>query len=72
MQGWQIFHAYDIRATAHPPTLTQESERDGGGALKMDYQITSRERGCYEQAAISGEGTQSEWCVRRGIQMLIW
>lgn len=25
--GWQIFHAYDIRATAHPPTLTHERER---------------------------------------------
>lgn len=46
MQRWQIFHAYDIRATAHPPTLTQESEGEEGGeggVLKMDYWITSEE-----------------------------
>lgn len=34
MQGWQIFHAYDIRATAHPPTITQESERGGGRSFE--------------------------------------
>lgn len=26
-QRWQIFHAYDIRATVHPPPLTQKRKR---------------------------------------------
>lgn len=37
VQGWQIFHAYDIPAAAHPPTLTQESR---GG----DYEDGSPDR----------------------------
>lgn len=26
VQGWRIFHAYDIQARAHPPMLNQERE----------------------------------------------
>lgn len=53
MQGWQIFHAYDIRATTHSPKLTQESERraGGGGEFKdgLPDHVTRKEHAMSKQ-----------------------
>lgn len=74
VQGWQIFHAYDIWATAHPPTLTQESERRGEGGFEdgLPDHVTRKEAAMSKQQFQETALRVSGVCVGRGIQMLIW
>lgn len=78
VQGWQIFHAYDIRATVHPPPLTQKRKRHACVCVCVWRWITRshlEERGIWEGSnfrrkplRVSREGGGGGG----GIQMLIW